>query len=247
MASRFAEREDLLAVCPTHLDRPMYQQFLSWLRQDQQGQEVAPHNQTPAQSIQAGFLDPDISTPSSTPTATPLSSLSPTPMGTPNIATITLPGSSSSNRLKSDATLTPTSHPTSHRFQLPDAKTDIVKGKGDETVDGVAADSEAIEEEAETPRAIEAIEQALDVFRKREEFNQLAGAIETRRALKSALNGRLVIETIGVDGIIVRKVIDHIKGKYSVDEIVRMSESENGEGIKEAIRDAYEVVNTQPR
>lgn len=253
MASRFADREGLLAVCPSRLDRPMYQQFLRWIRRDDEGQEVqgvqqvGPHGRTPLPPIQNGLLSPDI--PTSTPATTPLSSLSPTPTSTPGLATITLPGSSPSPRLKSDATLTPASHLNLSRSQFPDIKIDPVggKGKGEETETGAAADSEAIGEEAETPRAIEAIEQALDVFQKRQEYNRLAEAIETRQALKSALSGRLVIETIGVDGIVVRKVIDHIKGKYSVDEIIRMSESGRGEGIRVAIRDAYEVVKIRPR
>lgn len=85
---------------------------------------------------------------------------------------------------------------------------------------------------------VDGVDQALDFFGKRKEFEQLAESIQRRNALKAVLNGRLVISTIGIEGIVVKRIIDHIKAKFPVDILIHKTEEE----MRAEIKEAYEIV-----
>jgi hypothetical protein len=75
------------------------------------------------------------------------------------------------------------------------------------------------------------VEQALDVFGKRDEYNALAKAIEVRKAVRAKFNGTLVTEVTGREGRVIGDILKHFKINFTSADVLAMSD----EKIRETI------------
>jgi hypothetical protein len=79
------------------------------------------------------------------------------------------------------------------------------------------------------------VEEALEHFGKKEEYEEQAKTVYERKALKQALNGRIVEEVTGLHGSIVGKIIRKIKEMMPVEELLAKSKEDMGTAILDAV------------
>lgn len=75
------------------------------------------------------------------------------------------------------------------------------------------------------------VEEALDAFGKRDEYNALAKSIETRKAVRAKFNGTLVTEVTGREGKVIGDILKHFKLNFTSADVLAMSD----EKIRETI------------
>ena len=71
-----------------------------------------------------------------------------------------------------------------------------------------------------------AVEDALEYFGCRSEWYSIAESVSRRKRLKEKLNGKLVEQTTGLKGIVIRDIIAGVKEKVSEDELLLMEQEE---------------------
>lgn len=67
-----------------------------------------------------------------------------------------------------------------------------------------------------------AIEEALAYFGRRDEWYMIAESVCKRKRLKEKLNGKLVEQTTGLKGIVIRDILAAVKQLASEDELISM-------------------------
>lgn len=80
------------------------------------------------------------------------------------------------------------------------------------------------------------VEEALMFFGKTEEYHELAKTVELRKGLKLVLNGKLIQEITGLQGIVVGKIIAQVKEMASPEVLILKSKGELRLMIEEAQR-----------
>ena len=94
-------------------------------------------------------------------------------------------------------------------------------------------DTEADSEERALGLGIDAeaaVEEALAFFGCRDEWYMIAESVSRRKMLKEKLNGKLVEQTTGLKGVVIRDILAAVKQMASEDELISM-ESEEIRGL----------------
>jgi hypothetical protein len=78
------------------------------------------------------------------------------------------------------------------------------------------------------------IREALEFFGRAGEYDELARSVELRKALKRALNGKLVQDVTGLQGSVVGRIIARVKEMVPPEELVSKPEDEIRLLIEEA-------------
>jgi len=79
------------------------------------------------------------------------------------------------------------------------------------------------------------VEEALEHFGKKEEYEEQAKTVYQRKALKQILNGKMVEQVTGLHGSIVGKIIRKVKEMMSVEELLTKSKEDMDMAILDAV------------
>ena len=78
------------------------------------------------------------------------------------------------------------------------------------------------------------IKEALQFFGKVEEYRELVRSVELRKSLKKTLNGKLIQQVTGLQGLVVGQIMAHVKERCPPEELLTKSEDELRSMIQEA-------------
>jgi hypothetical protein len=79
------------------------------------------------------------------------------------------------------------------------------------------------------------VEEALAYFGCRDEWYMIAESVRRQKGLKEKLNGKLVEQTTGLKGIVIRDIIAAVKQMASEDELISMGSEDIRRLIQEAV------------
>ena len=81
------------------------------------------------------------------------------------------------------------------------------------------------------------VEEALDVFGKREEYNAAVKVVDVRKAVKAKVSGTLIAEVTGREGRVIGDVLKHFKRTLTSEDVLGMSDEKIRETILEVQKD----------